>query len=69
MPKTQMFQGLTPQTLQQQVPVYVISLARAVSRRRNITHSLAAAGISNYELVDAVDYHNASSVTTETLHR
>lgn len=69
LPKTMQFSDLTPETLQQRVPIWVISLARATARRRSITQHLAAAGITNYELVDAADYHNASSVTRADLHR
>lgn len=64
-----MFSGLTPDTLQQRLPVWVISLARAPHRRQNAVDSLKAAGVSNYELIDAVDFHNASSVSKEHLHR
>jgi hypothetical protein len=69
LPKTKEFSDLTPATLQQRVLIWVISLARATARRKSITQHLAAAGITNYELVDAADYHNASSVTTADLHR
>lgn len=68
-PRTTAFQDLTAETLQQQVAIYVISLARAISRRSTMAQTMQAAGISNYELVDAVDYHNASSVSTKDLHR
>lgn len=69
MPKTKAFKGLTLETLQHQVPFYVISPARATSRRQTITHTLKAAGIDKFELVDAVDYHNASSVSKADLHK
>ncbi len=69
LPRTKAFQGLTPETLQQQVPIWVISLARATARRKSITQNLAAAGITNFELIDAADYHNASSVTKADLHK
>jgi hypothetical protein len=68
MPRTNDFQGLTPDTLQQHVPIWVISLARATARRQSITRNLAAAGITNYELVDAADYWNASSISMAELH-
>jgi hypothetical protein len=51
LPKTNAFQGLTPQTLQQQLPIYVISLARATGRRTAMLDTLAAAGVSNYQLI------------------
>jgi DNA-binding phage protein len=68
-PRTTAFQGLTSETLQQQLPVYVISLARAISRRSTMAQTMHAAGISRYELVDAVDYQQMSSVSTKDLHR
>lgn len=69
LPKTKAFQGLTPETLQQQLPVYVISLARATGRRTAMARTMAAAGVSGHQLVDAADSHNASSMTPAELHR
>lgn len=68
MPRTQAFQGLTSETLQQRVPIWVISVGRATTRRQSIVRNLAAAGITNYELVDAADYQNAASISTAELH-
>lgn len=67
--KIKAFQGLTPETLQQQLPIYAISLTRATNRRTAMARTMAAAGVSGYRLVDAADSHNAPSITPAELRR
>lgn len=69
LPKTKDFQGFTPETLQQQLPIYVISLSKATGRRTAMTRTMAAAGVSGYQLVDAADSQNASSIAPAELRR
>lgn len=69
LPRTQDFQHLTPQTLLQHIPIWVISLARATKRRTTMAQTMAAANVTSYELIDAVDYWNASSITQVDLDR
>lgn len=45
LPKTQLFSGWTTDTLKQELPVWVISLARATKRRRTILKELRKAGV------------------------
>lgn len=69
MPTTKAFKRATAQTLQQHLPIWVISLARATERRETMVKTLAAAGITNYELVDAVDSRNTTAVSKAMLNR
>jgi len=69
LPRTKAFQQATPQDILQQLPVYVISLARATERRQTMAATFAAAGVTDYELLDAVDYHNSTAVSTDELHK
>ncbi|WIA23889.1 hypothetical protein OEZ85_013539 [Tetradesmus obliquus] len=59
MPKDTTYQNMTAQQLREELPVWVISLARATERRTTVRKVLEAAGVS-YELVDAVDAANTS---------
>uniref|UniRef100_A0A383VQV5 Glycosyl transferase family 25 domain-containing protein n=1 Tax=Tetradesmus obliquus TaxID=3088 RepID=A0A383VQV5_TETOB len=59
MPQDTTYQNMTAQQLREELPVRVISLARATERRTTVSKILEAAGVS-YELVDAVDAANTS---------